>query len=131
MAEVEPKGCHLAFEADLLRLGEALGDPLRAHARLDQLDGVVHPLARLLVGAVLGGRGAPHAEGAVVAGAVAHERLDDVEVSLVPGRSQGSGKLWGCGGQAPAEVAFVGPTASGPNLENRLFAQAQVPVFRT
>ena len=52
-------------------------------ARLDQRDRVVEPFARLLVGVVLHRRGAADIEGAVVAGAVAHERLQDVEERLI------------------------------------------------
>src|SRR5437660_1627263 len=73
VAEVQPEGGHLAVEADLLRLREGARDLVGGHAGLDERDRLVHPLARLLVGGDLRLRRAAHAEGAVVARAVADE----------------------------------------------------------
>src|SRR6267142_589588 len=50
VAEVETEGGHLAVEADLLRLRKRTRDLVGRHARLDERDRLVHPLARLLVG---------------------------------------------------------------------------------
>src|SRR5262249_61251464 len=55
----------------------------RGPPRLDERDRLVESLARLLVGVVLYWCGAADVEGAVVAGAVTHERLQDVEERLV------------------------------------------------
>ena len=93
VAEVEPEGVHLAREADLLRLGQREGDLVARHPGLEQLDGLVHPFARLAVGGALRIGGAPDVEGAVVAGAIAHERLDDVEERLVARADQPVGEV--------------------------------------
>src|SRR5262249_44596328 len=71
VAEVQAEGRHLAVEADLLRLREGTGDLVGGYTRLDERDPLVHSRARLLVGGDLRPRGPAHAEGAVVAGAVA------------------------------------------------------------
>ncbi len=54
---------------------------------------LVEPFARLLVGVVLHRRGAADIEGAVVAGAVAHERLQDVEERLVARADHAVGEI--------------------------------------
>src|SRR6266478_8064687 len=84
---------YLAVEADLLRLGKRARDLVGGHAGLDQRDRLVHPLARLLVGGDLRLRRAPHAEGAVVARAIADERHDDVEERLVAGPDDPIGEV--------------------------------------
>ena len=50
-------------------------------------------MARLDVGVALGIRGAPDINGAVVAGAVAHKGLDDVEEGLIAGAEQAVGEI--------------------------------------
>ena len=62
-------------------------------AGLDPFHRVVEPFARLLVGVVLRRRRASDIEGAVVAGAVAHERLQDVEEHLVAGADHAVGEI--------------------------------------
>src|SRR5207247_7710701 len=83
VAKVEAEPGHLALEPGLLRLREGSCDPVGRHPGLDQRDRLVHPLARLLVGADLRRGRAADVEGAVVAGSVPDERLDDVEERLV------------------------------------------------
>ena len=93
VAEVQTKGLHLARKADLLRLREGPRDLVARYAGLQEVDRLVHPLARLPVrGALRGGR-APDVEGAVVAGAIAHKRLDDVEEGLVAGADEPVGEV--------------------------------------
>jgi hypothetical protein len=53
----------------------------------------VEPFAAFLVGVVLRRRGAADIEGAVIAGAVAHERLQDVEEGLVAGPHHAVGEI--------------------------------------
>ena len=85
VAELEPEALHLVVEPELLGLGPDARDLVGGHARAHQLDRLVDPLARLLVGVALGVvRPADH-ERPVVAGLVADERLDDVEEGLVAG----------------------------------------------
>src|SRR3989454_3811084 len=100
VAEVEAERGHLALEPDLRRLRKGPGDPVGRHARLDQRDRLVHPLARLLVGADLRRGRAADAEGAVVAGPVADERLDDVEEGLVARADESVGEVVGAGAAA-------------------------------
>src|SRR5260221_2342249 len=83
MAEVEAERIHLARKADLLRLWQCARDLVARHAGLEQLDRLVHPLARLLVGGASRRGGASDVEGAVVGGAVAHQRLDDVAERVI------------------------------------------------
>src|SRR5437867_5461944 len=93
VAEVEAERGHLGLEPDLLRLREGPGDPVGRHPGLDQGDRLVHPLARLLVGADLRRGRAADAEGAVVAGPVPDERLDDVEEGLVTRAHEAVGEV--------------------------------------
>src|SRR5215813_255611 len=123
VAEVEAEGSHLALEADLLRLGKALGDALGGYARLDESDGAVHPVPRLLVGAVLGGSSPSHAERPVVAGAVAHEGLDDVEEGLVAGAKHAVGEVVGMGRAALAGDGVDGLYAVRAHLVESLGRQ--------
>src|SRR4051812_50191022 len=78
MAELQAEGGHLVGETKILRLREYLADLVGGDARLDQRDRLVEPFACLLVGVVLYRRRAPDIEGAVVAGAGAHERLHGI-----------------------------------------------------
>ena len=59
---------------------ENLDDLGGRHARPDQRDRVVEDVAAALVGVDEAARAAPDGEGAVIAGAVAVERVEDVEV---------------------------------------------------
>ena len=81
--ELQPEARLLAGEAELLG-GRPHGcDLVGRGARPDEVDRGVEPLAALLVRVELRLRDAAHVEGAVVAGAVAHERVDHVEERLV------------------------------------------------
>ena len=71
VAELQTEGGHLVVEAELGRGGPRFGDQVGADAGTHEVDGLVHPLARLGVGVTLGRRGAAHGEGAVVTRAVA------------------------------------------------------------
>ena len=93
VAEVEAESFHLAGEPDLGCFRECTRDFVRAHSRLQQCDGAVHPFTRVAVRAYLRRRRAADVEGAVVAGAIAHERLDDVEEGLVSGADQSIGEI--------------------------------------
>src|SRR6267143_5884789 len=93
VAEIETEGVHLAREADLLCLRHGERDLVGRPAGLQQLYRAVHPFARLAVGGALRGRGAADVERAVVARAVAHERLDDVEERLVSRADQPIGEV--------------------------------------
>ena len=92
MPELQAKAGLLVGEAELLRRGPHRGDLVGGDARLDELDGIVEPLAALPVGVDLGLVGAAHAERAVVARPVAHERVDDVEEGLVARAQQPVGE---------------------------------------
>src|SRR6185437_9197376 len=83
VAEQEAERLHLAGETDLLRLGPARRDLVGGDTGFDQRDRCVDPFARALVGVLLRIGGAADIEGAVVAGAISHEGLDDVEERLV------------------------------------------------
>ena len=92
MAELQPETRGLIGESEFLRGGPHGGDLVGGDAWLDEIDGVVQPFPALLVGVELGLVGAAHAERAVVARPVAHEGVDDVEESLVPGAQQTVGE---------------------------------------
>src|SRR5690606_29404546 len=83
VAELKAEALHLAREAELLRLRPKLRDLVRADARLDRVDGRIDPLARLLVGVTLLVVRAADVDRAVVARAIAHVGLDDVEERLI------------------------------------------------
>src|ERR1700710_713386 len=85
VAELQAEARFLVGEALLLGGRPARGDLVGGDAGADQVDRVVEPLAALLVGVDLGLVGAADRERAVVARAVAHEGVDDVEESLVAG----------------------------------------------
>ncbi len=85
VAELEAEALHLVVEAEVLRLRPDAGDLVRRHARTHQLDRLVDPFARLLVGVALGVVRLAHHERPVVTGLVADERVDDVEEGLVAG----------------------------------------------
>src|SRR5690242_8201212 len=65
VAEIEAERVHLAREADLLRLRQRSRDLVARHTGLEELDGAVHPLARLAIGRALRRRGTADIEGAV------------------------------------------------------------------
>src|SRR5207245_9141887 len=87
-AEVETEGRHLARNADLLRLREGARDLVARDSGLQEVDRLVHPLARLAVRGALRSRRAAYTERPVVTSAIAHERLDDVEEGLVAGADE-------------------------------------------
>src|ERR1700704_2406799 len=93
VAEVETKSLHLARKADFLRLRERARDLVARHPGLEELDRLVYPFARSSVRGALRGRRAPDVESAVVAGAVAHERLDDIEEGLVARADEAVGEV--------------------------------------
>ena len=66
---------------------------VRAHAWLQELDGAVHPFPRLSVRRRAGPPLPADVERAVVAGAVPHERLDDVEECLFARADQPIGEV--------------------------------------
>ena len=88
MTEIQPESGHLAFEANVGSLGQLFGGLIRAQARFEHFDGVVHPLASLLIRFSLRFRGTADGEGPVVAGPVSDERMDDVEIRGVSGSNQ-------------------------------------------
>ena len=83
VSELEAEAGLLVREAELLGGRPDLGDPVRRHAGPDERDRRVEPLAALLVGVELRVADAADVERAVVARAVPHERVDDVEERLV------------------------------------------------
>src|SRR5262245_1275805 len=93
VSELQAKGAHFVGKAELLGLGPHTRYLVGRHARLDALDGPVEPVARLLVGVVLYRRGAADVEGAIVAGPVTHERLQDVKKGLVTGAQHAVGEI--------------------------------------
>src|SRR5262245_62308980 len=93
MAELETESRQFVREAKLLRLRPGARNLVGHHAGADQFDGAIEPLTRLLVSVVLRGRSAPDIEGAVVAGAIAHEALQNVEEGLIAGPDQPVGEI--------------------------------------
>src|SRR4051794_21692832 len=93
VGELQPERLHLAAEAELLGLRQQRGDLVGAHADADTRDPAVHPLPGLGVGVALGRGRAADREGAVVAGPVAVEGVDDVEERLVAWPDQPVGEV--------------------------------------
>ena len=93
VAEVETKCRHLALESDVGGFGQLFGDLVGAETGLQHGDRIVHPLAGALIRVALGLRRTADGECAVVAGAVANEGMDDVEVSLISGTDQAVGEV--------------------------------------
>jgi hypothetical protein len=83
VAELQTEGGALVGQADLLRARPHGGDLVGRHARPDQVDRRVEPLAAATVGIELRRRRVADVERAVVAGAVAVEGVDDVEEDLI------------------------------------------------
>ena len=98
-------------------MGQTDGDLVGRHARSDELDRRVQPLAALLVCVELGLAGTTHAERPVVAGPVAHERVDDVEEGLVPRAQQAVGEDVRVGVAAVAGDGVDGLHLLGAELE--------------
>ena len=90
--ELQAEAGLLVGEAELLRGRPDARDLVGRRAGAHELDGVVEPLAALLVGVDLRVRDAADVERAVVARPVAHERVDDVEERLVAGAQQAVGE---------------------------------------
>src|SRR5215212_4665062 len=82
--ELQAEARLLVGKAELLGTGPDLRDLVGRLPRLDERDGFVEPLAALLVGVELRPARSADAEAAVVAGPVAHERVDDVEERGIP-----------------------------------------------
>src|SRR5512134_2377900 len=83
MRELQAERGHLVREAEFISFREHLADMRRAGTGPDALDGIVEPLAGLFVCVVLRGRRAHNIERPVVAGAIAHEALQNVEERLI------------------------------------------------
>ena len=83
MAELQSECIHLVDEAEVFGLGPYSGDHVCRVAGPHELDGVVHPLAGLLKRISLRLGSPPDHERSVVAGPVAVEGMDDVEIGLV------------------------------------------------
>ena len=83
MTEIKAERSHFAFESDLGSLGQLFGGLVRADARFEQCDRIVHPLARAFIRVALWLGGAADREGAVIASAVSDEGMNDVEVCLI------------------------------------------------
>ena len=88
VTEVQTERSHFVFEADIGRFRQLLGGLVGAQSGLQHLDGVVHPLARLLVSIALRVGGTADGERPVVAGAISNEGVNDVEVRRVTGANQ-------------------------------------------
>src|SRR5579883_3111380 len=88
MAEVQTERRHLGLKADLGCFGELLGRFIRAHTGLQHLDRVIHPLSRFLVRFALRTGRAANGKRAVIACSIADERMDDVEICLIPWTNQ-------------------------------------------
>ncbi len=93
VAELEAERRQLVGEAELLRLRPDLDHGVGRDAGLDQVDRQIKPLAAALVGVVLGRRRPSDIEGAVVAGAVADEGVEDVEEGLVARADEAVGEV--------------------------------------
>src|SRR6185312_3875900 len=91
--ELQAEGRHLIRKAELRCLREHLADVCGRRAWLDAGDSVVEPFARLLICVVLRGRRTHHVEGAVVASAITHEALQNVEECLVAGTDHAVGEI--------------------------------------
>src|SRR5947209_6494647 len=72
-------------KAELFRFGPELDDIGSGHARFDGVDGLIQDIPAVLVGVYLRLRRAANDERAIVAGAVAHVAVQDVEVGWVTG----------------------------------------------
>ena len=83
VSELEAEAGLLVREAELLGSRPDLRDLVRRHAGPHERDRRIEPLAALLVRVELRVADAADVERAVVARAVAHERMDDVEERLV------------------------------------------------
>src|SRR4026207_592540 len=83
MCELQAESGHLIREAKLIRFRKNVADVRRTGTGLDTGDGIVEPLASLFVCVVLRGRRAHNIEGPVVAGAIAHEALQNIKEGLI------------------------------------------------
>ena len=130
VAELQAEARLLVGEAELLRRGPDGGDRVGRHARPHEVDRVVEPLAALLVGVELRLVGAPHRERAVVARAVAHEGVDDVEERLVAGAQQAVGEDVRVRGAAVAGDGVDRLDVLGAELEQELVRMRRRPGSR-
>src|SRR4051812_14368044 len=120
VAELQAEAGLLVGEAELLRRRPDARDLVGRATRAHELDGHVEPLAALLVGVQLRLRDAADVEGAVVAGAVAHEGVDDVEEGLVAGSQEAVAEDVGVGVAAVAGDGVDGFDLLGAELEQAL-----------
>src|SRR5882757_4041724 len=95
VAELQREGFHFIGKAELLGARKHGRDFVGPDARPDLGDPCIHPFARLGVGILLRIACLSHCEGAVVAGAIAHVGLDDVEEGLIAGTDDAVGKIVG------------------------------------
>src|SRR6202000_797976 len=91
--ELQAERRELAVEAEVLGARQRQRDRVGGYARLDGVEGRVHPLTGPPVGVLPGRRGPDDAERAVVARPVAVERVDDVEERLVAGADEAVGEV--------------------------------------
>ena len=91
--ELQAESRQFIREAELAGLREGFGNMRRRGARLDAHHRVVQPFARQFVGVVLRRRGAADGEGAVIAGAIPDEGLQDVEIRHVAGADHAVGEV--------------------------------------
>src|SRR3954467_6787486 len=92
MSELKAKARRLVREAKLLRGRPDACNLVRHRSGPHEVDRLVEPFATLLVGVDLRLRDAADVERAVVAGSIAHERVDDVEERLISRAEQTIGK---------------------------------------
>src|SRR6185437_16970844 len=93
VAELKAEGLHLIGKAELRRGRPRPRDLVGGRPRTYERDRGVDPFAGLLVRVALYRSAAADVEGAVVAGPVSVEGLDDVEERLIPGPDQPVGEV--------------------------------------
>src|SRR5262245_40685245 len=93
VAELQPESRQFIWEPKLLCLRPGTRNLVGHHSGTDQLDGAIEPFTSLFISVVLRGRGAADIEGAVVAGSITHEALQNVEEGLIAGPDQPVGEI--------------------------------------
>ena len=92
MPELQAESFHLGREAEFLGGRPQSGDLVGGDTGLDHGDRRVDEFAGLLVRVTVGVGCAPNGAGSVVAGSVAVEGVDDVEVRLIAGSDEAVGE---------------------------------------
>src|SRR6476646_1415679 len=129
VAELEAEAGLLVGEAQFMSSRPDARDLIRRGAGTNELDRGVEPFAALLVGVELGLGDAADVQGAVVAGAVAHEGVDDVEEGLVAGAQEAVAEDVGVGVAAVAGDGVDGLDLFGAELEQALHGHGDDLVF--